>query len=269
MKFPHYAFIPVFYFIFEKSGMFALKIIMLCFLAICIHSYNVHSELHGFRIHSLHVVVCQYQWSCTAPDENGEQYIPTDRDWMNGDALTALTASGVVHIYRVPNLGTSCYGHVTAIDYCYRYNAAAVTGQVILFNWIVLILKDAGNNFVISSIYVIQSNGSVGGASCTVNNGRQVTCCDRTNINGFDLPQNFIFGVTESAQGNAAGAILLGFHDSLPKYQVDVVLLNKAEVTLSVGSIIAIHSSQTTKRGIRMLWFVIGEFNLACCLYLK
>ena len=212
----------------------------------------------------MHVVVCQYyQWSCTAPDENGEQYIPTDRDWMNGDALTALTASGVLHIYRVPNLGTSCYGHVTAIEYCYRYSATAVTGQVI-FNWMVLILKDAGSNFVISSTYVIQSHGSVGGASCT-NSGDQVTCCDRTNINGFDLPQNFIFGVTESSQRNTAGATLLGFHDSLPLYQVDVVLLNKAEVTLSVGS--TIRNTPTTQRGIRMLWFVIGEFNLTYCLY--
>ena len=72
--------------------------------------------------------------------------------------------------------------------------------------------------------------------------------------------------MTESSQGSTAGGTLLGFSDSLLQYQVDVVLINRAEVTLSVGSII--RNRPTTKRGIRMLWFVInGEFNLACCLY--
>ena len=133
-----------------------------------------------------------------------------------------------------------------------------MTGQA-TFNWMILILKDTGSNFEISRINVIQSYGSVNDASCKVS-GEQVMCCDRTSINRFDLSQNFSFGVTESSQGSTAGATLLGFSDSLPQYQVDVVLINRAEVTLSVGS--NIRNRPTTKRGIRMLWFVInGEFN--------
>ena len=209
-----------------------------------VHTIAIMQFRAGFRI----------QWTCTAPDKNREQYIPSARE-MNCTALAALTESGVLLIYRVPNLGTNCYGQVTAIEYCYGYNASAVTGQV-TFNWMILVLKDTGSSFEISSTYIIESRDSVGGASCT-SSGGQVTCCDRTNINGFDLPQNFIFGVTESSHGNTAGATLLGFYDSLPQYQVDVILFNKAEVTLSMGS--TIHSSPTIKRGIRMLWFVIGK----------
>ena len=115
---------------------------------------------------------------------------------------------------------------------------------------------------MISHIFAIQSRGSADGARCTTSSA-QVTCCDRTDIDRFDLPINFIFGVTESAQGNTAGASLLGFHDSLPEYQADVVLLNRAEVSqrLSVGS--TIPSRSTATRGIRMLWFAIGEWSLA------
>ena len=65
----------------------------------------------------------------------------------------------------------------------------------------------------------------------------------------------FAFGVTESAQGNAHGATLLGYSDSLFPYRV---LINRAEVSLSVGSTI-ICSSPTVQRGIHMLWFVIGK----------
>ena len=204
------------------------------------------------------VVFCRYQWACTAPNENGEQYIPRER---NHDEVAVLTESGVLLIYRIPNLSTNCYSQVTAIEYCYRYNANTVTGQA-TFNWMVLILKETDTYFEISRIYVIQSYGSVNDASCKVS-GEQVMCCDKTSINRFDLSQNFSFGVTKSSQGSTAGATLLGFADALPWYQVDVVLINRAEVTLSVGSII--RNRQTTKRGIRMLWFVInGEFNLAC-----
>ena len=56
------------------------------------------------------------------------------------------------------------------------------------------------------------------------------------SINRFDLSQNyFSFGVTTSSlsQGNTAGATLLGFSDSLSQYMADVVLINRAEVTLS------------------------------------
>ena len=92
-----------------------------------------------------------------------------------------------------------------------------------------------------------------------MSNGFQV-CCDRTNIERFNLSMNFIFGVTESTQGNTHGATLLGFHDTLSQYRVNSVVLNRFELTLSVGS--TIHSSPTVQRGLRMLWFVIGEFTI-------
>ena len=72
--------------------------------------------------------------------------------------------------------------------------------------------------------------------NCT-NGGRQVTCCDVTDISGFVLPVNFIFGVTEVAQGNTHGATLLGFADALPQYRVDTILLNKAGLTLSTTAV--------------------------------
>ena len=146
-----------------------------------------------------------------------------------------------------------------AIKCCYKFDDATVGPAV--FNWTVLILKESNhssrsnNNFEIVNVIIIESC-DLDATSCTSD---EPLCCDVTNIESFDLPQNFIFGVTESAQGNTARATLLGYHDSLPKYQVDVVLLNKAEVTLSVGS--TIHSNQTTERGIRMLWFVIGKLT--------
>ena len=199
---------------------------------------------------------CQYQWGCTEPDGNGERYIPSERD-RNAPSVT--TGDNLLHIYRVPNLDASCYGPVTAIEYCYRYSNNAGSGHP-MFNWTALILEDTGSNLRISSIYVLHSLGSRGSASCT-NSGNQVTCCDVTNIDRFDLPMpNFIFGVTESAQGNSHNAALLGFADALAQYQVDTILLNKAGLTLSVGS--AVSSAPTLKRGLRMLWFVIGM--LAC-----
>jgi hypothetical protein len=78
-----------------------------------------------------------------------------------------------------------------------------------------------------------------------------------TNIETFMLPSNFIFGVINSAQGNTPGVTLLGFHES--EYAVDVVLRNRAEVTLTVGSTI-LNNRQTVLRGIRMLWFVVGKY---------
>ena len=201
-----------------------------------------------------HAASCQYQWDCTEPDGNGEKYLPSERDRT---VLSAITDGNSLHIYRVPNLNARCYGPVAAIEYCYRYSNNAGSGQP-TFNWTVLILEDAvSNNFRIRSIYPIQSRGSRGSASCT-NSGNVVTCCDVTSIDRFDLSMpNFIFGVTESAQGNTHGATLLGFHDGIPQYHVDTLLQNKAGLTLSVGS--TIPSLQTAPRGLRMLWFIIGK----------
>ena len=214
-------------------------------------SFRVSARMyHCFN----YAVVCQYRWDCTAPDQNRQRYIPSER---NRDALTATTDGNSLHIYRIPTLDASCYGPVTAIEYCYRYSTIAGSGQP-TFNWTVLILEDTPRNkFVIDSIYFIISSLSVTSANCT-NNGQIRTCCDRTNIERFDLSTpNFAFGVTESAQGNTHGATLQGFSDSLSQYMVDVQLFNRAEVTLSVGS--TIRNMPTVQRGIRMLWFVIGK----------
>ena len=96
----------------------------------------------------------------------------------------------------------------------------------------------------------------MGGASCS-SSGDEITCCDVTSINGFVFLMNFAFGVTESAQGNTHGATLLGYSDSLFPYRVNAVFINRAEVSLSVGS--TVRNSPTVQRGIRMLWFVIGK----------
>jgi hypothetical protein len=148
---------------------------------------------------------------------------------------------------------------VTAIEYCYRYTTNDGSGQP-TFNWTVLILEDSGNDFMVNSIYVILSRLPANSEKCT-NNGQHRTCCDRNNIEGFDLPMsNFAFGVTESAQGNTHEATLLGFADALPQYRVDVILLTRTEVTLSIGS--TIRDRSPVPRGIRMLWFVIGKHKL-------
>ena len=168
---------------------------------------------------------------------------------------TTTTPDNVLHIYRVPTLDTSCYGPVTAIEYCYRYSQATAGGGQVTFSYTVLIFEDTGNNFLINSTYTIQSRGSVDSPHCD-SSGNEVTCCDVTNIEIFILPSNFIFGVISSAQGNTNGVTLLGFHES--EYGVDAVLRRRDEVTLSVGSTIR-NIEATASRGLRMLWFVIGK----------
>ena len=113
--------------------------------------------------------------------------------------FTSTTPDNELHIYRVPTLVASCYGTVTAIEYCYTYSQTiAGTGQV-NFSYTVLILEDApGNNFLINSTYTIQSRGSVDSPHCDKIGG-QITCCDVINIENFILPSNFIFGVITSA----------------------------------------------------------------------
>ena len=194
-----------------------------------------------------------YQWNCTAPNENGQRYIPSDRD---RDAFTSRTYGNQLYVYSFSNLDTSCYGPVTAIEYCYRYNVSTESGTF-AFNWTVLVLEDAGSNFVINRTYFIESHGSVGSADCILSNTDQMTCCDVINIESFDLPMVFIFGVTESAQGNTNNAELLGFADPLPQFQVGTLILSKAALNLSVGS--SVPRSILVTRGVRMLWFVIGN----------
>ena len=171
--------------------------------------------------------------------------------------FTSTTPDNVLYIYRVPTLAASCYGTMTAIEYCYRYSQATAGSGQVTFSYTVLILEDVpGNNFLINSTYTIQSRGSVDSPHCN-RSGDQVTCCDVTNIENFLLPSNFAFGVTFD-QGNTNGVTLLGFHAS--EYGVDVELLNRAGLTLSVGSTIT--DGVTVLRGIRMLWFVIGKHKI-------
>ena len=171
--------------------------------------------------------------------------------------LTSTTPDNELHIYRVPTLDASCYGTVTAIEYCYRYTISTAGSGQVTFNYTVLILEDIGNNFLINRTYTIQSHGSVGSPHCN-RSGDQVICCDVTNIDNFILSSNFIFGVIQSAQGNTNGVTLLGFHHT--EYVVDVELLNGVGLILSVGS--TIRNGFTVLRGIRMLWFVIGKHKI-------
>ena len=170
--------------------------------------------------------------------------------------LTSTTPNNELYIYHVPNLNASCYGTVTAIEYCYRYSQTVAGSGQVTFSYTVLILEGAGFNFLINRTYTIQSHGSVGSPHCN-RSGDQVTCCDVTNIENFILPSNFAFGVT-SDQGNTNGVTLLGFHQL--EYGVDVGLLNTAGLTLSVGS--TIWNGLTAPRGIRMLWFIIGKHKI-------
>ena len=189
---------------------------------------------------------------------NEEWYIPSERD---RNALSTTTNGDLLHIYRVPNLDADCYGPVTAIEYCYRYSSSAGSGQV-TFNWTVLILEDTGSNFMINSTHIIQSCPSEGSANCTNSDGGQIyTCCDVTNIERFDLSTNFIFGVTESVQGNTYDATLLGYLESAyPQRIVGTIQVSKdSSLTLSVGSTFTRPSHPPNPRGLRMLWFVIGK----------
>ena len=199
----------------------------------------------------------EYDWSCTDADDGGCRYIPSisrDEDLQHIPAV-----GGELHIYNLSDeLSASCYGRVIAIEYCYQFDPGE--GPT-FFNWTVLILKetDHSDGFNIRDIITIE-NCEPDATSCRSD---QPLCCDMIDIESFDLyisdSQNFIFGVTESAQGNTAGAALLGFPDSLPRYQVDVLLFNRADVNLSIGS--TIKNKSPVLRGIRMLWFVIGKLT--------
>ena len=211
------------------------------------------SSLHAF----FYTVVCQYEWACTGPDDNGQRYVPSERD---RDTTTSKTDGNSLLIYRVPPLDADCYGPVTTIEYCYRYSSSAGSGQV-TFNWTVLILEESGNQFVINNIYVIQSDHSRSSANCTGwGRAGPVTCCDRTNINTFDLPRNFSFGIIASApnQGNTPNAALLRYADALSQYRVDTIEVHRDSLTLSMGLTI-MPSTPAAMRGLHLLWFVVGK----------
>ena len=200
----------------------------------------------------------KYNWSCYSTDSDADdedyRYIPSI---LRDDVQPVLTNRDELHIYHLSELDEYCYGRVIAIKYCYQFNDTTVPAA---FNWTVLILEDRlndHNNFEVIDTITIESCES-NATSCRSGQPWPL-CCDVINIENIDLiiKQNFTFGVIKSAQGNTAGATLLGFHES--EYGVDVLLFPRAEVTLSIGS--TIRNRETTKRGIRMLWFVIGKLT--------
>ena len=208
--------------------------------------------------------IAQYTWNCSKPDARGERFIPGVREYAS-NVLTSTTPRDVVNLYRVQTLNAECYGEVTAIEFCYQYNT---TGQgEAVFNWTVLIFEET-NIFTVRKIYILERHpGSSSEEEC-MNIGRGKTeCCDREIIEGFDLQNNFIFGVTESAQGNTAGATLLGFFDDSmftvqPQYVVFTLQTGNAGLNLSVGS--TLPRPRGVQRGLRMLWFVTGMPSTLC-----
>ena len=92
----------------------------------------------------------------------------------------------------------------------------------------------------------------------------QAECCDREYVSNFNFQtNNFVFGVTESTQGNTHGARLLGFFESQPEYIVHTLLISTVGQTISVGSSL-IRPNTGVQRGLRMLWFVLGKFIQWC-----
>ena len=203
--------------------------------------------------------IAQYEWACSEPDAHGERSIPSVRD-VGSNVLTTTTVGDVVNIYRVQNLNGECYlGEVSAIGFCYQYNATEA-GEAV-FNWTVLIFEETVV-FTIARIYVIESRpNSLSGGDCENVSGGRAECCDREYIRSFNLQtNNFVYGVTESARGNTHGATLLGFSDDellQPDYIVNTVPIPKTGQNISVGS--TLPKLQGVQRGLRMLWFVIGE----------
>ena len=177
-------------------------------------------------------------------------------------------------MYGVHNLSTECTGEVTAMEYCYRYYSN-VRGEVV-FNWTVLFFNDSRERFEITRIDNIESRPS----SLSINDcwadtsvPGTVKCCDRKNISNFILdPQmalnDFTFGVTESAQGNSHNTTLLGFHSSLVQYCVDTVIVSKAGIQNDISVGYALPRPGVAKRGLLMLWFVIGKL-LAYKMYIN
>ena len=173
------------------------------------------------------------------------------------NVLTSTTNGDVINLYRVQSLNAECYGEVTAIEFCYQYNTIG-QGEAV-FNWTVLIFEET-DVFTVRKVYVLESHPDSLKECVNIGGGR-AECCDREVIEGFDLQNSFIFGVTESAQGNTAGATLLGFFDDAaftvqPEYVVFTLQIGNVGLNLSVGS--TLPRPGGVQRGLRMLWFVTG-----------
>ena len=210
-------------------------------------------------------IIAQYSWNCSVPDDNRKRYIPGIEINIGSNNIPIVsTAGGEVTIYCVQNLNSNCTGEVTAIKFCYRYSTAGQGEPV--FNWTVLILEENGNGFTITRIITIESHPNLLDADHCIKVGGGQTgyrCCDRENFNNFSVVSNnmFIFGVTESAQGNTHNATLLGFHDTLAGYKVNTLRISAGGQTIAVGSTLPRSIGQ--QLGLRLLQFVIGKFH-AC-----
>jgi hypothetical protein len=213
------------------------------------------------------VGVARYQWSCSVPDDDGVRYIPgVEIDFESPRdipaEITQITAGDSLSLYRVQNLNADCTSEaVTAIEFCYRYDTEGA-GEAV-FNWTVLILEES-NVFTITRIIAIESHPSLlDGNNCynrsmdDIDAGGRVDCCDREDISNFNFQTNtFIFGVTESAQGNTHGATLLGVHESQLVYTVETLMISATGLNISVGSTLS--RPKGVQRGLRLIRFVIG-----------
>ena len=201
------------------------------------------------------VGVAQYHWNCSVPDNRGERYIPGIKRELKS-IVTEGTAENSLRMYRVQNLNGDCTSEpVTAIEFCYRYNTEG-PGEAV-FNWTVLILEET-SVFTITRIIAIESHPDE--VDCMDAEEGRVACCDREDINSFNFETShsnmFIFGVTESAQGNTHGATLLGAHISQPEYKVHTLTISAIGQNISIGS--TLPKPGGAQEGLRLLRFVIG-----------
>ena len=200
------------------------------------------------------------------PDDNRERHIPGIEIGFGSNIVPELTAGDVVNIYRVPNLNSDCT-EVTAIEYCYRYSTAGQEEPV--FNWTVLILEENSNSFIITRIISIESHPNLLDADHCINvGGGRTGCCDREDFNSFSVVTDnsfmFVFGVTESAQGNTREAALLGAHPSQHEYVVNTLRIFIGGRTIAVGSTLT-KLLQGQQLGLRLLQFVIGKLHACSC----
>ena len=206
-------------------------------------------------------VLTEYQWNCSEPNKHGERYIPGAREYPSDVEINVINGHEI-RLHRVENLTVECTGEVTAIEYCYQYYSIE-PGEAI-FNWTVLFLKEESDSFKITKVHSIESHPNSLPENDCQNDTRvpgTIRCCDRENITSFDLDlqmNDFIFGVTESAQGNTHNAALLGFH-SLPEYNVDTMLVSKAGLMMNISVGYTLPKPSGARRGLHMLWFVIGK----------
>ena len=85
-----------------------------------------------------------YEWNCTdriQKDGGQEWFVPGMRNTTT--PYVVGTAGNQLNIYHIDSLNEGCYGEVTAIEFCYRYNTTE-DGEAI-FNWTVLIMENDGS----------------------------------------------------------------------------------------------------------------------------